>query len=248
MPSSIPSRLLQGVVAGDARSLGRALTHVESSGTDASELEAQLRSAGVNVADARVIGVTGAPGAGKSTLVDALLRRLAVDGRRIGVLAVDPSSPRTGGAVLGDRTRIRDAALLPNVFIRSVASRGSPGGVARAAAAMLLLLRAAGFALIIVESVGAGQGELAIADVVDTTLVAVPPGLGDEVQALKAGILEIANVLVVTKADLPGSDIAFEDLSHAMAMGLRAERPRIVMVSSTTGAGMGELVELLRLG
>ncbi len=190
-------RLLQG----DRRALARVITLIENGGPEAQEALQQVYP---HTGRAHVIGVTGAPGVGKSTLVNAIARAYRARGLTVGVIAVDPSSPFTGGALLGDRVRMGDLAGDPGVFIRSMASRGRLGGLARTTAEVVLVLDAAGYQRILVETVGVGQAEVDIARTAHTTLVVQAPGLGDDVQAIKAGILEVADVFVVNKADLEG--------------------------------------------
>jgi LAO/AO transport system kinase len=168
---------------------------------------------------ARVIGITGTPGAGKSTLVDQLVTSARAAGQRVGVVAVDPTSPYTGGAILGDRIRMQRHFLDTGVFIRSLATRGHMGGLSRSAADVISVLDAAGYDLIIVETVGVGQDELEIAQLAETTVVVVTPGLGDDIQAIKAGILEIADVFAVNKADRDGADTTVADLQQMIALG-----------------------------
>jgi len=195
--------IAESILSGERRSLARLLTQVENG---APEGRTTLDELFPHTGKAHLIGVTGAPGTGKSSLVNqlALDYRAAADPKRVAIVAVDPSSPFTGGAVLGDRVRMRDLAGDPGVFIRSMASRGSLGGLAAATAAMVQVFDAAGYDVILIETVGAGQTEVDIARLAHTTLVVEAPGLGDEIQAIKAGILEIADILVVNKADLPG--------------------------------------------
>jgi LAO/AO transport system kinase len=214
--------LIDAALAGDRRALARLLSRVEAGGAEADEIVQALypRSGGRHV-----IGVTGAPGTGKSTLAGRLARALRERGQRVAVVAVDPSSPFTGGALLGDRVRMNDLAGDPDVFVRSMASRGAGGGLADQAAAACVVLAATGFGAIILETVGAGQDELAIAQEAQTTIVVTAPGLGDDVQALKAGILEIADVLVVNKADREGADRLVADLSFGRALGSGQHRP-----------------------
>lgn len=236
--------LLPGVADRNAHAIGRALTVIENGNISDEALRAELPSRAAQ-RHARKIGITGPPGAGKSTLVDALLTEFIRAGLGVGVVAVDPSSPFTGGAVLGDRTRMRDASLHRDVYIRSVASRGASGGLARCVRAMSSLLEAAGYPIVLIESVGAGQGEFAIADVVDTTIVLCPPGLGDEVQGLKAGILEIADVLVVSKGDLPGSEVTQRELLSALSMTTRPRKPIVMRVCAVDGGGVPALASAL---
>jgi LAO/AO transport system ATPase len=191
-----------------------------------------------------VIGITGAPGAGKSTLINALLGELLARGRRIGVVAVDPSSPITGGAVLGDRVRMGSHGAHDNVFIRSLASRGHLGGVSRTTRQVVDVLDAAGFDVVIVETVGAGQSEVEIIEIADTRVVVCPPGLGDEVQAIKAGILEIADLLVVNKADLPSAEVTARELKEMLRLrpGSRAD-VAVLKTSATRGEGITALAD-----
>ena len=194
--------LSQALLNQDRLALSRTLTHVENNSEEGRKVLSEIFP---YTGKARLIGITGAPGTGKSTLVNqlALYYRREKD-HRVAVLAVDPSSPFTGGAVLGDRVRMRDLSGDPNVFIRSMASRGSLGGLAQSTSAMVQVFDAAGFDIILVETVGAGQAEVDIAKLAYTTLVVEAPGLGDDIQAIKAGILEIADILVINKADRPG--------------------------------------------
>lgn len=197
--------LVESVLAGSRLALARVLTQIEN-GT--AEGRAALNILFPHTGSAHLIGVTGAPGTGKSSLVNQLARyfRSPTEGepRRVGIVAIDPSSPFTGGAILGDRVRMRDLAGDPGVFIRSMASRGSLGGLATATSGIVQALDAAGFEVILIETVGAGQAEVDIARLAHTTLVVEAPGLGDDIQAIKAGILEIADILVINKADRPG--------------------------------------------
>jgi LAO/AO transport system kinase len=193
-----------------------------------------------------VVGVTGMPGVGKSTLVDALIAHYRAAGQTVGVVAVDPSSPFSGGALLGDRVRMQRHATDDGVFIRSLATRGQLGGLSRSTSDVIAVLDAAGFARIIVETVGVGQGEVDVMTAADVVAVVTAPGLGDEVQALKAGILEIADVLVVNKGDRDGADRAVKDLTTMLALargGRRAGDAEVAIVTTvaTTGAGVAEL-------
>jgi LAO/AO transport system kinase len=195
-----------------------------------------------------VLGLTGAPGVGKSTLTGALVAAYRQRGLRVGVLAVDPSSPFTGGALLGDRVRMQQHATDPDVFIRSMASRGQLGGLSRATPEALRVLDAAGFDVILVETVGVGQAEVAVASLADSTLVIVAPGLGDAIQAAKAGILEIGDLFVVNKSDQPGAQEAVRDLRTMIAMAQRAPgdwKPPIVSTVAVSGAGLDDLTAKL---
>jgi LAO/AO transport system kinase len=198
----------------------------------------------------RVIGITGAPGAGKSTATSALVRALRTGvgntaGKRTAVLAVDPSSPFTGGALLGDRVRMQEHATDDGVFIRSMGSRGQLGGLAAATPQAIRVLAAAGYEVILVETVGVGQAEVEIASAADTTVVLVVPGMGDSIQAAKAGVLEVADVLVVNKADRPDTQATVRDLRAMVALAPGQWKPPIVTTVATTGEGIDELLRQL---
>jgi LAO/AO transport system ATPase/phenylacetic acid degradation protein PaaD len=242
--STLPLPLPPGLLQGDRRAVARAISRLEQGAPDAAVLRAALTP---HLGRAHVIGITGAPGAGKSTLVHALLGALLAGGHRIGVVAVDPSSPLSGGAVLGDRVRMGEHGAHPDVFIRSVASRGHLGGLSPSTRAIVDVLDAAGFGIVVVETVGAGQSEVEIMSVADTRLVACPPGLGDGVQAIKAGILEIADLLVVTKADLPGAESTARDLREMLQLRARPAagdwKVPVLPVCAQAGDGVAALVE-----
>jgi len=201
------------------RELSRLLTRIENGEAD-KDLAALFPLTG----SAHIIGVTGAPGTGKSSLVNALAKHYRTTGRTVGIVAVDPTSPFSGGAVLGDRIRMRDLSGDPGVFIRSMATRGSLGGLAHTTVEVVRALDAASFEVILIETVGAGQSEVEIAGAAQTTLVIEAPGLGDDVQAIKAGILEIADILVVNKADRPGAESTTRALRAMLDLGHRTER------------------------
>ena len=212
--------LAQEILGGSRLALARLLTQIENGASDGRAALAELFP---HTGRAHLIGVTGAPGTGKSSLVNALARQYRQPGageapRRVGIVAVDPSSPFTGGAILGDRVRMRDLAGDAGVFIRSMASRGSLGGLAAATSGVVQALDAAGFDVILIETVGAGQAEVDIARLAHTTLVIEAPGLGDDIQAIKAGILEIADVLVINKADRPGVENTERALKSMLAL------------------------------
>ncbi|MBO0820602.1 MAG: methylmalonyl Co-A mutase-associated GTPase MeaB, partial [Nocardiopsaceae bacterium] len=212
MPTSTgtdPAGLAERVRAGDPRSLARVISLVESGDASVRSVMKKLMPSG---SGARVIGLTGAPGAGKSTVTGALVTAFRKDGVKVAVLAVDPSSPFSGGALLGDRVRMADHATDSGVFIRSMASRGQLGGLAAATPQAVRALDCAGFGVILVETVGVGQAEVEIASAADSAVVLVVPGMGDSIQAAKAGVLEIADVLVVNKADRPDTQPTVRDL------------------------------------
>ncbi|MBO0804770.1 MAG: methylmalonyl Co-A mutase-associated GTPase MeaB [Nocardiopsaceae bacterium] len=196
-------------------------------------------------ARARVIGLTGAPGAGKSTVTGALIKAFRQAGVRVAVLAVDPSSPFSGGALLGDRVRMADHATDSGTYIRSMASRGQLGGLAAATPQAVRALEAAGFGVVLLETVGVGQAEVEVASAADSTVVLVVPGMGDDIQAAKAGVLEIADVLVVNKADRPDVQPTVRDLRNMVALSDADWKPPIVTTIGTTGEGIDELVRQL---
>ena len=203
MPKPIPTQqLIDSLLKGDRLALARAISRVEDDAEDAPQI---VQAVFVHTGKAHLVGITGAPGTGKSTLVSALVESYRASGLTVGVLAVDPTSPFSGGALLGDRVRMTGHSGDAGVFIRSMATRRGMGGLAKASAAALLLLDAAGFDRILVETVGAGQAEVEIASVADTVVVVEAPGMGDEVQAIKAGLLEIADIFAVNKADRKGA-------------------------------------------
>jgi LAO/AO transport system kinase len=256
--------LADGTLTGDRRALARLLTAVENRTAVA---ETGLRRLHPAAGRAHLVGITGAPGAGKSTLVAALIGEIRASGRTVAVIAVDPSSPITGGALLGDRVRMQSYALDDGVFIRSMASRGHAGGLAASSVAAATVLDAAGFDLILLETVGTGQSEVEVAAAADTTVVLEAPEMGDEVQAIKAGLLEVADIVVVNKGDRPGAQRTAAELramltvaasprvagiGHADAAGVVAggigtarpqpKRPEVLVTTATTGDGIAELL------
>lgn len=213
--------LTESVLNGDRLALARLLTQVENLTPDG---RAALAALFPHSGKAHLVGVTGAPGTGKSTLVNRLAIYFRGQGKRVAIVAVDPSSPFTGGAVLGDRVRMKDLSGDPGVFIRSMASRGSLGGLAQATAGVVQVFDAAGYEIILIETVGAGQGEVDVARLAHTTLVVEAPGLGDDIQAIKAGILEIADILVINKADRPGVESTEKALKSMLDLAHPAQR------------------------
>ena len=239
---SIPE-LVERARKGDARAVARLISLVEDASPLLREVMAGLAP---YTGNAQIVGITGAPGVGKSTSTSALVSQLRATGKRVGVLAVDPSSPFSGGALLGDRVRMQDHATDPDVYIRSMASRGHLGGLAWATPQALRVLDAAGSDVVVVETVGVGQSEVEIAGLADTTLVLLAPGMGDGIQAAKAGILEIGDVYVVNKADRDGADQLRRELRNMLALARDDDqerwRPPIVQTVAQTGQGVDELV------
>lgn len=233
-------RLVDGALAADARSVSRLISLVENEGAGFEHAYSLFYP---KTGKAKVIGVTGPPGGGKSTLVDKLAQRLREKGHRVGVIAVDPTSPFTGGAVLGDRVRMQRHNADPGVFIRSMGTRGHLGGLSRGTAAAVDVLDAAGFEYVLVETVGVGQSEIEISSLSDLVVLLNVPGLGDEIQIIKAGIMEIGDVFVVNKMDKPGADRTKAELEYALDLGHGlARRPKVLMTNAETSEGVDELV------
>jgi len=226
---------------GDARALARAATGVENRNPEA--LEA-LREAAEPGGHARIVGITGPPGAGKSTLIDAMVHSLRKRQKTVAILAVDPSSRMTGGAILGDRIRMQQHHADPGVFIRSMATRGETGGLARATADLVKLMDAAGKDYVLIETVGVGQDEIGISALAPVTVVVLVPGMGDDVQAIKAGIMEIADVFVINKADQPGAERVQRDLEAMLSLG-HGRKPAIVKTVATDGRGIDALCDVI---
>ena len=236
--------LLEAAITGDVRALGKALSVIEDGTSELNELLAGLPDS----SSALLIGVTGPPGVGKSTTTGALISEYRKQGLRVAVLAVDPSSPVTGGALLGDRIRMQEHALDEGVFIRSMSSRGQLGGLSSATQAAAKVLDAVGFDVIIVETVGVGQSEVDVVNAVDTVVLVLAPGAGDGVQAAKAGILEIADIYVVNKADREGAEGVVRELRSMIGLGAPSNTswtPEIVTTTATTGQGLTDLVKAI---
>lgn len=248
---SVPD-LVEAAVRGEARAVGRLISLVED-GAARPELGDRLREVMALLAPhcgrAHIVGLTGSPGVGKSTSTNAIIGALRAQGRRVGVLAVDPSSPFSGGALLGDRIRMDDHAADPDVYIRSMASRGHLGGLSWSTPQALRVLDAAGFDVILIETVGVGQSEIEIAGLADTTLVLLAPGMGDGIQAAKAGILEIGDIYVVNKADRGGADQVRRELRGMLSLADRADtswKQPILPTVAHTGEGVDAVVAHLQ--
>jgi LAO/AO transport system kinase len=234
--------LVEAARGGEARALARLISLVENDDPALPQIAAALAP---HTGRAQVIGLTGAPGVGKSTITNELVRVLRAGGHRVGVLAVDPSSPYTGGAILGDRVRMQDHATDPGVYIRSMSARGHLGGLAAATPQAVRVLEGGGCDVVLVETVGVGQAEVAVAALADTTLVLLAPGMGDAIQAVKAGILEIADIFVVNKADRDGADATYHDIQGMIGLASRAPgewRPPVVRAVAAKGEGIDDVL------
>ena len=235
------SDLVERLLAGDKRALARAITLIENGDPAALELVGEVYP---KTGGARIIGLTGPPGVGKSTLLGGLTKQLRTRDRKVGVLSIDPSSPFTRGALLGDRIRLSEHFLDPGVFIRSMASRGALGGLAEAALQAALVMDAAGMDDVLVETVGVGQAEIDIVDHADTVVLALMPGSGDSVQALKAGVMEIPDVIVVNKADHPLTDTMVREVRTSLSLGpQQGWKVPIVKTEASRGVGIEKLLE-----
>lgn len=243
------SRVLEDIgkklLAGDKRALARAITVVEAGGKPATALVKELFN---HSGKAHIIGVTGSPGVGKSTLVDALVTEARKEGKKVAVLAVDPSSPFTGGAILGDRIRMQDHTLDKDVYIRSMANRGHTGGVSLATYDAIRMLEAFGFDVVIIETVGVGQSELAIAQTADTTILVLMPGSGDDIQAIKSGIMEIGDIFVVNKGDLPGANKSATEIIASLELAHHPTSwcPPVIVAISETGEGVDKIWQAVK--
>jgi LAO/AO transport system kinase len=241
-----PARLVERARDGDGRAVARLVTLVES---NSPQLREVMKLLAPHTGSALSIGLTGSPGVGKSTTTAALVSAFRSRGLRVGVIAVDPSSPFSGGALLGDRVRMQDVALDPGVYIRSMATRGHLGGLSRATPQALRVLDAAGCDIVLVETVGVGQSEVEVAGLADTTVVLLAPGMGDGIQAAKAGILEIGDVFSVNKADRDGADATVREIQHMLGLGEARQpgewRPSVVKTIATKPHGIDDLVEAI---
>jgi LAO/AO transport system kinase len=244
MSEKANSPAIERILAGDARAVARAITKIENGADDAGEL---MRELFPHTGKATVIGITGSPGAGKSSLVDKLALLYRSRGERVGVVAVDPSSPFSGGAILGDRIRMQTLGLDIGVYIRSMATRGKLGGLSRATVDAVAILDAAAFEKIIVETVGVGQDEVEIVKTADVSVVVLVPGMGDDIQALKAGIMEIGDVFVINKADRDGVLRTEKELEALLSLAMRPDfwQPPIVKTIATENKGIEELAEAI---
>ncbi len=232
--------ILDNLISGGRKSLARAITVIENNLSNKQDI---LRGICSDLGSAHVIGITGPPGVGKSTLIDACIPAFRALGQSVAVVAVDPSSHISGGAILGDRVRMAQHTADDGVFIRSVAARGHLGGLTSTAQNIIDLFDAAGWDKILVETVGAGQSEIEISEIADTVVVLESPGLGDEIQSIKAGLVEVADFIVVNKADLPKSDLTMSYIKSAIALRHSTKSPKVLKTTSTTGQGIDELVQ-----
>jgi LAO/AO transport system kinase len=232
--------ILNKALHGDIAAISRLITIVENEQPETVKIMAALHK---HTGNAHVIGITGPPGVGKSTLVSKLITEIRKKGKTVGVIAVDPTSPFTGGALLGDRVRMQELSSEPGVFIRSLATRGSLGGLSKATSNVIKILDACGKDIILVETVGAGQSEVDIMNIANTSVVVIMPGLGDEVQAIKAGIMEIADIFVINKADRDGVDATIGELEMMLDIGQKKEgwKPPIIKTIATANKGIAEL-------
>ena len=237
-------RLLQDLLKGDTRALSRVITRVENRSADSLDI---LRQLFPHTGKSQIIGVTGSPGSGKSTLVDRLAAEFRKKNNTVGIIAVDPSSPFTGGAILGDRIRMQTLGVDPGVYIRSMATRGHLGGLAAATADVAAVLEAAGKDPVLIETVGVGQDEIDIVKLAEISIVVLVPGMGDDIQTLKAGIMEIGDIFVINKCDRPGVEKMERAILGLLSLGHRADgwQPPIVKTTATKGEGVAELLEAI---
>ncbi len=239
--------LVEGVRAGKVAAIARLISRVEANSDEVEEALAEIHR---HTGKAHIVGITGVPGSGKSTLIAQLCRAVRETGRKVGVVAIDPTSPFSGGAILGDRIRMSDLNADPDVFIRSMATRGALGGLSRATVPAVDVLDAAGYEVVIIETVGVGQDEVDVVRAAHTTVVVSAPGLGDDIQAIKAGVLEIADIHVVSKCDRPDANRTVTELKSMLGLGLKLEqgggwRIPVIPTSSVSGEGIDELLSAI---
>jgi LAO/AO transport system kinase len=242
MPASNSNTLLQGLANRDPRAIGKAITVVENNGDGVTEILAGLDRK--QIEDVLVLGITGPPGAGKSTLTSSLISQLRSDEKRVGIIAIDPSSPISGGAILGDRVRMMQHALDQDVVVRSMATRGRLGGLCASAGATVRIMAASGCEVIIIETVGVGQSEMDIVRLADITLMVLAPGFGDDIQAMKAGLLEVADFLIVNKSDLGGADALVMDMKQIFAAKEEESGiPRVLQSIASEDKGIKDILD-----